>query len=611
MGPAPHYAAQARQRDNSPLSPISVLARNTGLGLPAKVFRDRVHRDTFMRDCDNLMAEKLHANGFKVFQDRQLAWVGDVTERQVNLSRLRDLNIFETVQQRHRSHYLKALEHFGENCPGRKYFRYAVITSERRLKVGENIRAFKARMMARIAAWQRHIREAWDIEVLLTVVEYTFDEDTRSIFVHFNVLMWPHRNLAATDHFESLDVIENGMRRTVRTPVSQWQMYLKFSWKFLKVHWKDNAKVEKFGELMKYVLKGVDRRALDQVETVWLFQELFHQRFIVAYGAFKGHLRGLRENRLKLAYVSDPGETKKRIRLVQLPDLPEKTDDLETVCDDDDSDKPTSTDENVIRGRTGCLNGATAWAEPGTLVENYTATPVTPGGQRRLNDLRAKAATSAEWWKLNGAPDPAIAIAVSDAWLLAPDDQAAEKVLPLFFGLRGAKNDSNADILSAQTKVELSQDLASESMVHTTDLTLHQKTAEIDALDDFGGSDPPAPFVWTRKPYQRPSGIPLTLKNLDFGKWNGLSQVIVWDIELEYSVCSMEADWYSAEPCPRPLALLVCDDDFEVLDRVDLPAGSMLPAEIMDAETGELHEFLMLFATLPDEEELEEGKNID
>src|ERR1700731_3497115 len=397
-----HQHDQAAPRDNSPVSPAAVRRLTTGLGVPASVFRERTKREQLMLDGDNLLAEKLHGQPIPLqvierrlqrlddrarigdpeaapereafryhidaFQGRRLTWLGDVTGRAVNLSALRDINMFESVMTRHRAFYLKALEHFGADHPARRHFRYAVITTRRRLRLGDNLAGFKSEMMAKISEWSRHIRKEWDIEVLLNVVEYTFDKDSRTFFVHFNVLLWPHRKLDKTHHWEIETIAEDG--RKIRTPcprfrpgaapVSEWQQYLRWSWQFLGVHWQDNAKIQDFKEVIKYCLKGheadpdkpgekrsVDpRREMTTPESVWLYGQLYRQRFIVPYGSLRAHIAALRENRQKLAYLPDPGTGQKRLRVVQLDELPDTEPDESEP--DEEAVKET---ENIIRGR--------------------------------------------------------------------------------------------------------------------------------------------------------------------------------------------------------------------------------------------------------------------
>lgn len=466
--------------NSAPLSPAAVVRANTGVGLSPDTYRQRTFREEKLRDSDNVMAEKLAKCGIEVFTGRALWWVGDVTGKAIPLSRLREVNIFETVQNRHRSFYLKAMQHFAAGHPGSKNFRYAVITTPGRIPMGADMWGLKRRMMARISEWARLIRRQFDIELLLNSVEYTFDKESRTFFLHFNIVYWPRRVLSrivlnpmragergtlenwleARLGFEGLYIKPEGENQF--RPMNAWEAFLRFSHHFLKVHWKDCGRVEKFDEVIKYVLKSVDRDDLKKIECAWLFNENYRSRFIQVYGDAKEHIKTLRANRQKLAYVQDGAG--KVLHRIQLPEVEPQ----ERPEPDPDAIRET---ENLIRGRTPPMAKACAWAEPGTLIEGYTPTPKTGGGRRRLAEAREDAERSRIWWDHNGAPDPRTALAVSEAWLLAASNEAA-RAISFFCASKPTQYDSNADIfetVSARTIPPAGECAASS--VHTTELT--------------------------------------------------------------------------------------------------------------------------------------------
>lgn len=567
-------------------SPAMVLARNTGIGLPAAVFRDRVARERRMLDADLILAEKLEKPEFS-FDDsalhllprkiqaiagRRLTWVGDVTGKSIPLSPLRDINIFESVMQRHRSFYLKELEFFGANCPGRKYFRYSVITTAHRIAPGDDLYEAKREAMAKISRWQRIIRKRWDIEVLLNVCEYTFDKDSRTFFVHFNVLLWPHRALSKTVRWTSTTA-QNG--KIVRLPISEFQEYLTFSWQFLGVHWQDNGIVKDFSELLKYVLKGHEngqdgtkksidpRKAMTTQESHWLYHQLFRRRFIVAYGSFKAAIAERRASRQKLSYIQIDRSGAKELRIVQLPALEEKTDKPES-----DASAIRET-ENLIRGRTSPLCRVSAWAEPGTLIEGYNPQPETGGGKRRLADAREAARESVVFWQANGAPDPATAIAVSEAWLLAPDDMAAAAIVPALRPRPGH----------------------GASRVHTTDLTLttfDELEAYFRPPPDPGGSSEERATEKTARPNENMKII-LWTEELTFLERGGFAHMPFIDFEEEQNPCEAARRF-------KTQAVLMSFGSFEGRDKyphIVLTASG----QWFDVETGETFPISQKFRT--------------
>lgn len=444
MGAAPLQAV--RIRTSAPVTPEALFAANTGWGLKPSVYRERFKRDVMARDSDVILAKKLaQTNGqwepVDPWAKRKLFWVGDVTGQAVPLSILRDINIFEQVQGRHRSFYLNALRDFAENHPSRKFFRYVVITSGKRLVAGkEDMKARKREMMRKISAWQRTIAKVWDIEALVNVAEHTFDKEERSLHLHFNLMIWPHKALSS---IKTKPIRDAKTGHIISHASNAWQDFLQFSRDFLGVYWKECGEIQKLEEVIKYCYKGQKRDPKDHTKRIssdfreditpaeanWLFHQTFGQRTITAYGGFRAHIKQLRDNRQKLAYMAEPtGE--KLLTRVQMPPLPDKTEGgiQET---EEDHEGGVKRFENLVRGRTAPMAKASAWAEPGTLIENYTLNPCTPAGQKALDKRADIAAASRAIWDERGAPPPEIALAVSTAWICAASHEAAAAIIPI------------------------------------------------------------------------------------------------------------------------------------------------------------------------------------
>lgn len=430
-----------------PLSPQEMHRANTGLALAPAVYRERLARERIAADSDFLLASKLAQTDGRwqpvdPWAKRRLAWVGDVTGEVIPLSPLRDVNLFERVQGRHRAFYLNALRDFSEDHPARRFFRYVVITSGKRLVAGEeDLRGRRQEMMRRISAWQRIIWRRWKIETLLMVAEHTFDKDERSIHLHFNLLIWPHRALQS-EKTRPLRCVKSG--KIIGHTSDAWRDYLEFSRDYLGVWWKDCRKISDLEEIIKYCYKGEKanpqdatkkissdfRRDITPLEANWLYTHTFRGRTITSYGSFKSHIRMLRENRLKLAYVADR-RGQKHLRRIQLPPRRERDDSgINETAEDGRGANPKF--ENLVRGRTAPMAKACAWSEPGHIVENYTLRPCTPSGQKALDKMDDARAESLKAWASNGAPPPAVALAVSRAWEQAPDHATAARVRPLW-----------------------------------------------------------------------------------------------------------------------------------------------------------------------------------
>lgn len=401
-----------------------------------------------MYDADCLMAERLAAAGINAFSDRRLTWLGDVTGRAVQLSKLREINLFETVQNRHRAFFLKLVKHYAAKDPQSQYFRYAVITAGQRIEAGAQLSATKRAMMAKISAWHREIKSRWDIEVLLNCAEMPFSKTgPKTLLGELKSFKDAERHTPSVDqaedqaaqapsfhlHFNILYVPRRPLKK-----FSEWTEFLDFTREFFGTWWRDLGRVEKHEELIKYVLKSVERSSLTDDQCVWLHREFYRQRFIVAYNSLRRLKMQMAKDRQKLGYVAMDEAGKKRLVVVQMDPMqpkeePRKKTDkqLTDEAEQRDRDRKKKTKfENLVRGRTGPMAKITAWAEPGTLIENYAPKPFTVAGRLALDGLKPRQARSREHWDENGAPPPELALAVSDAWINAGDDHTAAKIVP-------------------------------------------------------------------------------------------------------------------------------------------------------------------------------------
>jgi hypothetical protein len=197
-----------------------------------------------------------------------------------------------------------------------------------------------------------------------------------------------------------------------------WSRFLSWSRTRLGAHWKDCGELAEPDEAIKYPFKPGDLDAAEGDELVWLWWECHRVKFAQPLGAFADFRRSLEQARQKVVMVNRAGRA--RLEIVAKGER-------DAVAESSTADLAK---ENLIVCRTAPQFRFGPYAQPVTLVANYTPKPRTPDGMRRLAIIQHWNQQARRWWDLNGAPDPVTArlIALGQAW--AQKGQAG-KVTPI------------------------------------------------------------------------------------------------------------------------------------------------------------------------------------
>ena len=371
---------------------------NTGLSLDPAAWRDRCEAAETLHAQTEQLASLLEEAGIKAYQDADITAISAVTGKIDQLDSFRPIRFLPSVAARERRPHLNALRYFLEsNVPARRYTRYAVITYGEPIEAHGQLRDAIADLTRRISKWSHEIRKKYDIEVLYRGLEYTRkyrneDDEYPTYHLHANVLYWPHRQLRA----------------------AEWSEFLSYTREKISSHWRDNGKIEDVREIVKYVIKPDDLKDIQSDEVKWLFEETFKTRVSTPMNSFKDFVSELEENRQKVVFVGKQG-----LKLVEK---------ARRLDHSKQEDRPTSgiKPKNIILGVTLPQYRNSPWSEPVILVQNYEPDAVGEGAVEfrvRLKMLKEEARSN---WDRAGAPDPAVALAVAEAW-----KSGAENVEPI------------------------------------------------------------------------------------------------------------------------------------------------------------------------------------
>lgn len=410
---------------------------------------ERDQRARLMLDADIDFALKAERGGAgPMFERKDMVKVGLVTGAVVAPDPLRRVNCLELVQARHHHDMHDEFQAFMLTLGRRAaHVRYQVMTSGTRIGPDDDLGARISDINRKIYKLQRHAARKYQVEYLLTVAEFTWDKDDRSLHYHVNALVLPHRFL--------------GPRPKTTGEAQQdteWQSYLRDCWRILGNHWQDNGPVQKLREVLKYCLKAADRDAMDDVTAAWIVNGIKRRRMVIPRNSFRDFRRWLVDRDCKAHVITDPHDGRRRGFLVPR------------------SHRAPAAGSSGRRaahvvGVTRPHCGATCYAEPYAVV--------------RL------AGAPAERWRDHLDPRDADALAPIERAALAAWQQAGHPPAPVAMAqaaaITGAQN-----VDEAQRCVVFQDPRAgAEYRVHTTQLTFTAEPPEFWAANDDRATKPP------------------------------------------------------------------------------------------------------------------------
>ncbi|WP_414900428.1 hypothetical protein [Rhizobium cremeum] len=423
-------AAPARRTHND------VLRSNTGWFTDAVSWaKRRVASQTLEQQTAHL-AGALGRAGISVTREGDVTLISGVTGIIEQQPVYRAVRILPTVAGRDRRPILNDAKFWMGNHPNRKYFRFAVMTCPEPVPVGGDLRGAIQGLSRRITRWASAVGE-FGVHVLYRGIEFTrdtaaergmedrYDPDTILYHVHANVVYWPTRKMKD----------------------EEFQRFLKFTRESVGAWWRDNGKVERLEEVIKYCCKPADTLAAGDDELVWLYHATSKLKLCQPLGLFKEWRAELEKAGEKTVCVNvGRGQGKllrvKKMHRNQTDDKQadgEATEGEEGTSDDVPEEKPKREDRpedsapatNIVLGMTLPQWRHSPWAEPLIIVQHYDPLKLSDeaGG-----DIREWQRQAREWWDESFAPEPEEALRVArmamDAAMSSDDIREAAEAAP-------------------------------------------------------------------------------------------------------------------------------------------------------------------------------------
>lgn len=357
----------------------SVLKSNSGWALDPVAWARRAAATAKLMEQNDRIAEALQRAGEDVIHDGGVTMISAVTNVVEKHRTFRAVRFLPVVAARDRRPLVNGMKVFIREHPNRKYFRYAVMTCSEPVPAFGGLRGSIQTLSRRVTTWAHEVRKKYGMKVLFRGTEFTrktaaergmtdrYDAATPLYHVHANILYWPTRAL---------------------TP-AEWTAFLNYTRTFMGAEWKDNGKVERVEEIVKYCSKPNDTLAATDDELVWLYRETQRLKICQPLGVFKEWLAELKKRRQKIVNVNlgrGDGElmrVKKGRRGQPVNEDDEGGDDEAGEAADEDSgeaaEKPERQEKQSDCGPAAniivCLTlpqwRHTPWAEPVILVQNY------------------------------------------------------------------------------------------------------------------------------------------------------------------------------------------------------------------------------------------------
>lgn len=402
-------AAPARRTHND------VLRSNTGWLMDAISWAKRQAASRTLEQQTAHLAGALGRAGISVTREGDVTLIGGVTGIIEQHPVYRAVRILPTVAGRDRRPILNDAKFWMGNHPNRKYFRFAVMTSPEPVPVGSDLRGTIQGLSRRISKWASAVEE-FGVRVLYRGIEFTrdtaaergmedrYDPDTVLYHVHANVVYWPTRKMKD----------------------EQFQKFLKFTRDSVGAWWRDNGKVERLEEVIKYCCKPSDTLSSGDDELVWLYHATSKLKICQPLGLF----------RKWRAELEDAGEKTVRVnvgrgegKLLRVKKMNRKLAEDEKAYDDategredtsyDASEESTNSEDrpansapavNIVLGMTLPQWRHSPWAEPLIIVQHYDPSRLSEESSCDIATWRRQAR---EWWDESFAPEPGEALRVA------------------------------------------------------------------------------------------------------------------------------------------------------------------------------------------------------
>lgn len=404
-----------------------VLRSNTGWSMDPVSWARRQAASAELERQTARIANALAGEGVNVVLDGDVTMIGAVTGVVEQQRVYRACRFLPAVAARDRRPTVNGLKLFVSGHKHSKYFRYAVMTCSEPVPFSAahrgDMREAIQGLNRRISKWASKVQKEYGVKVLYRGIEFTRataaerDAEARShgqtsdlserykphtvlYHVHANVLYWPTRALLG----------------------DAWKDFLRSTHKATGAWWRDNGKIEKVEELVKYCSKPNDTLKSSAKELVWLYQATKRLKLCQPLGDFKTWMKALEVAGEKVVrvHVGRGDGRLMRVRKRHKADKdPENSDAASEMADsegNDESDAATDVEKmaqpsNMLLGMTLPQWRHSPWAEPLIMVQRYD--PSKPSFEKVSGDIEVWRQAAREMWDDNFGPEPEEALHVA------------------------------------------------------------------------------------------------------------------------------------------------------------------------------------------------------
>lgn len=332
------------------------------------------------------IAEKLKQAGVDMFAPaaaEPVTLLGDLTGavEESNSTRFRHSLFIPSVAKRDRASQQKRLEAYLQDHRKGEYARYMVITNGVRIPwMAEDLRDQVQQFHRSIGIWRRAVAEQFGVEIVTRSSEMTL------------------RDLSGQLGKDGVHLHANVLYIAPKMTGEKWGRFLSFTHRHFGAHVKDCGRIGDLSEIVKYVTKPsvspaeraklpglVGMCDLSSQRLAWLHEAMQGLHVFQPYGSFRRWCSELREAKQKL-YRLRSG------RFVRVDMPPGQR-----------PDGSGGSRENILVGRTLPQPRFSAVYEPVSVVLNFTSTPRTSDGKKRLAVLLARQKAAQKWAAANAA----------------------------------------------------------------------------------------------------------------------------------------------------------------------------------------------------------------
>jgi len=359
------------------------------------------------------IASALVRGGVDVIREGDVTMISAVTGIVESLPVYRAVRFLPTIAARDRRPMVNGLKLFMAGHKNARFFRYAVMTCAKPVPAMGDLRGAIQELSRRISKWANRTKK-FGVKVLFRGIEFTrktaeergmadrYPADTILYHVHANVIYWPTRALKA----------------------AEWEAFLRDTHDFIGAEWRDNGKVAKVEEIVKYCSKPNDTLAASENELVWLYHETTKLKICQPLGDFKRWMCELNKRGEKVVRVH-LGRGDGRLMRIRKMSRKDGADDADEAPGGptEDQERPvvdgaekaelkerSEPPANIVLGLSLPQWRHSPWAEPMLMIQHYDPARLS---EESAFDIREWQRQARDWWDEAFAPQPEEALRVA------------------------------------------------------------------------------------------------------------------------------------------------------------------------------------------------------